>query len=60
VILDASFIKSEERLRAKKLAQEKNADFFIVEYQTMMKIGGIFIMMALKYISPILIKTNSG
>ncbi|MFH1169134.1 MAG: AAA family ATPase [Chloroflexota bacterium] len=31
VILDASFIKSAERLRAKRLAQDANADFFILE-----------------------------
>jgi len=31
VILDASFIKSSERLKAKNLAEEMNADFFIVE-----------------------------
>jgi len=31
VIIDASFIKAEERLRAKRLAGEMNADFFIVE-----------------------------
>jgi len=31
VILDASFIKSQERQRAKRLAEEVNADFFIIE-----------------------------
>jgi len=31
VILDASFIRAEERLKAKKLAAELGADFFIVE-----------------------------
>ena len=31
VILDASFIKLSERLKAKNLAEEMNADFFIVE-----------------------------
>jgi uncharacterized protein len=31
VILDASFIKSEERRRAKQIAEEAKADFFIVE-----------------------------
>jgi len=31
VILDASFIKAEERLKAKRLAGEVGADFFIVE-----------------------------
>jgi aminoglycoside phosphotransferase family enzyme/predicted kinase len=31
VVLDASFIKAEERLKAKRLAQEMNADFFIIE-----------------------------
>jgi hypothetical protein len=31
VILDASFIKAEERLKAKRLAEEMGADFFIVE-----------------------------
>ncbi len=31
VILDASFIKAEERLKAKALAQETGADFFILE-----------------------------
>ena len=31
VIIDASFIKAGERQKAKKLAQEINADFFIVE-----------------------------
>jgi hypothetical protein len=31
VILDASFIKSSERLKAKSLAEETKADFFIVE-----------------------------
>jgi aminoglycoside phosphotransferase family enzyme/predicted kinase len=31
VILDASFIKAEERLKAKRVAQEAGADFFIVE-----------------------------
>jgi aminoglycoside phosphotransferase family enzyme/predicted kinase len=31
VILDASFIRAEERLKAKKLAEESGADFFIVE-----------------------------
>jgi len=30
-ILDASFIKAEERLKAKRLAEEMNADFFIIE-----------------------------
>ena len=30
-IIDASFIKAEERQKAKKLAEETNADFFIVE-----------------------------
>ena len=33
VIIDASFTNSEEREKAKKLAQEVNADFFIVECQ---------------------------
>jgi len=31
VILDASFIRAEERLKAKKLAEEAGADFFIIE-----------------------------
>jgi aminoglycoside phosphotransferase family enzyme/predicted kinase len=31
VILDASFIRAEERLKAKKLAEESGAEFFIVE-----------------------------
>lgn len=31
VILDASFIKVEERLKAKELAKETNADFLIIE-----------------------------
>jgi uncharacterized protein len=31
VILDASFIKSEERRRAQKIAEETGADFFIIE-----------------------------
>ena len=31
VIIDASFVKAEERLRAKRLAGEMSADFFIVE-----------------------------
>jgi len=31
VIIDASFIKAEERLKAKRLAEEVGADFFIVE-----------------------------
>jgi len=31
VILDASFTKAEERLKAKRLAEEMGADFFIVE-----------------------------
>ena len=31
VIIDASFIKTEERLKAKRLAEEIRADFFIVE-----------------------------
>ena len=31
VIIDASFIKAKERLRAKELAEEVNADFFILE-----------------------------
>ena len=31
VILDASFIKAEERLKAKRLAEKMGADFFIVE-----------------------------
>jgi len=31
VILDASFIKAEERLKAKELAREIGADFFIIE-----------------------------
>ena len=31
VILDASFIKTEERLKAKRLAEETGADFFIIE-----------------------------
>jgi len=31
VILDASFIKAEERLRAKELAKEMGADFLIIE-----------------------------
>jgi len=31
VILDASFIKAEERLKAKKLAEEMSADFLIIE-----------------------------
>jgi predicted kinase len=31
VILDASFIRAEERLKAKRLAEEANADFFIIE-----------------------------
>ena len=31
VILDASFIKAEERQKTKNLAQETNADFFILE-----------------------------
>ncbi len=31
VVLDASFIKAEERLKAKRLAEETGADFFIIE-----------------------------
>ncbi len=31
VVLDASFIRAEERLSAKRLAQEAGADFFIIE-----------------------------
>jgi len=31
VILDASFIKAEERLKAKRLAEKMGADFFIIE-----------------------------
>ena len=31
VVLDASFIRAEERLKAKRLAEETGADFFIVE-----------------------------
>jgi aminoglycoside phosphotransferase family enzyme/predicted kinase len=31
VILDASFIKAEQRLKAKRLAEEMGADFFIIE-----------------------------
>jgi predicted kinase len=31
VVLDASFIMAEERLKAKRLAQEAGADFFIIE-----------------------------
>ncbi len=31
VIIDASFIKAEERLKAKRLAEEMGADFFIIE-----------------------------
>ena len=31
VILDASFIKAEERLKAKRLAEDAGADFFIIE-----------------------------
>ena len=31
VILDASFIRAEERLKAKRLAEEMGADFFIIE-----------------------------
>jgi len=31
VVLDASFIKAEERLKAKHLAEEAGADFFIIE-----------------------------
>jgi len=31
VILDASFIKAEERVKAKELAREMGADFFIIE-----------------------------
>ncbi len=31
VILDASFIKTDERLKAKRLAEKTNADFFILE-----------------------------
>ncbi len=31
VIIDASFIKAEERLKAKRLAEEMKTDFFIVE-----------------------------
>jgi len=31
VVLDASFIRAEERLKAKRLAQEAGADFFIIE-----------------------------
>jgi aminoglycoside phosphotransferase family enzyme/predicted kinase len=31
VILDASFTKAEERLKAKRLAEETSADFFIIE-----------------------------
>jgi aminoglycoside phosphotransferase family enzyme/predicted kinase len=31
VILDASFTKAKERLKAKELAEETNADFFIIE-----------------------------
>jgi hypothetical protein len=31
VIIDASFIKAEERLKAKELAREIDADFFIIE-----------------------------
>jgi len=33
VILDASFIRAEERLKAKRLAEEAGADFFIIECQ---------------------------
>ena len=31
VIIDASFVKTEERLKAKELAKETNADFLIIE-----------------------------
>jgi aminoglycoside phosphotransferase family enzyme/predicted kinase len=31
VVLDASFIRAEERLKAKKLAEDVGADFFIIE-----------------------------
>jgi len=31
VVLDASFIKAEERLKAKRVAEETGADFFIIE-----------------------------
>jgi len=31
VVLDASFIRAEERLKAKRLAEEAGADFFIIE-----------------------------
>jgi aminoglycoside phosphotransferase family enzyme/predicted kinase len=31
VVLDASFIKAEERLKAKRLAEETGAEFFIIE-----------------------------
>lgn len=31
VVLDASFIKAEERLKARRLAEETGADFFIIE-----------------------------
>jgi len=31
VVLDASFIRAEERLKAKELAEEAGADFFIIE-----------------------------
>jgi len=31
VVLDASFIKAEERLKAKRVAEEAGADFFIIE-----------------------------
>jgi len=33
VVLDASFIRAEERLNAKRLAEETGADFFIIECQ---------------------------
>jgi len=33
VILDASFIRADERLKAKRLAEEAGADFFIIECQ---------------------------
>jgi predicted kinase len=31
VVLDASFIRAEERLKAKRLAEETGADFYIIE-----------------------------
>jgi aminoglycoside phosphotransferase family enzyme/predicted kinase len=33
VVLDASFIRAEERLKAKRLAEEAGADFYIIECQ---------------------------